>query len=324
LYVLTGAIATGCAGLGKNTAPSGDKLQVKLADMRAESRRDKRKIRDLQNQIVKLKVDLEMSDEGWSDLSASESLPVEVVAPKEPRTAATELAVDPPAHESMRIAGTDQEGYEIVYAGDALNKPSVRPRLDKYDLGGSSSYNADEPTPTRAARHAPPRNLAPVPTSTVIIEPSSGALPTVDSQIRQARTPPSRSRQGRKFDDPREEYKRYYTALASGNHAYAIAGFRNFVERFPNHDHADNAQYWLGEAFYDQKRYSSAIEEFRKVVERYPGQNKVPDALLKLGYCYGALGKDDKAQSALNKVVKMYPKTNPAKLAAIKLEKRQD
>ncbi len=321
--MLTGVFATGCAGLGKKTASSPETLQAELTDLRAEKRRDKRKIRDLQNQIVKLKVDLELGDDGWQELASSETLPVEVVVPSEVFALEDETVIDPPAHEPMLLAGTDAQGYEIVYMGDALNKPSVRPRLDKYNLGGSGSYG-DEPRSTGAAHHAARRRLDPVPTTTVVIAPKSGALPTVDSQIRQARTPRSRSRQGRKFDDPREEYKRYYTALASGNHSYAIAGFRNFVERFSTHDYADNAQYWLGEAFYDQKRYSSAIEEFRKVVERYPGQNKVPDALLKLGYCYGALGQHDKAESSLQKVVKMYPKTNSARLAAIKLEKRQD
>ena len=118
--------------------------------------------------------------------------------------------------------------------------------------------------------------------------------------------------------------RRYYEALRAGNHAYAVTGFRNFVERFPGHDFADNAQYWLGEAFYDQKDYKSALVEFRKVVDNHPQGNKVPDALLKVGYCYSQLAEVDKAKQVWQQVLQVYPKSNPAALAATKLSELEN
>jgi tol-pal system protein YbgF len=119
--------------------------------------------------------------------------------------------------------------------------------------------------------------------------------------------------------DPRVQYKRYYDALRAGNHSYAIAGFRNFVERFPDHDHADNARYWLGEAFYDQREYRIALAEFRKVVTDHAGGNKVPDAMLKIGYCHIALGEMTDARAALQRVIDRFPRSQPARLAAERL-----
>ena len=137
-------------------------------------------------------------------------------------------------------------------------------------------------------------------------------------------SPPPAARSRRDYGDPRAEYQRYYEALRAGNHSYAVTGFRNFVERFPGHDFADNAQYWLGEAFYDQKRYKSALVEFRKVVDNHPQGNKVPDALLKLGYCYSQLGEVDKAKQVWQQVLQVYPKSNPAALAATKLSELEN
>ena len=69
------------------------------------------------------------------------------------------------------------------------------------------------------------------------------------------------------------------------------------VTRHPHHELADNAQYWLGEVYYDQKDYARALTEFRATVTAYPRGNKVADALLKVGFAYQALGEGAKARA---------------------------
>jgi TolA-binding protein len=73
-------------------------------------------------------------------------------------------------------------------------------------------------------------------------------------------------------------YRRSYEALRQGQHDGAVDGFREFLRRYATHDLADNAQYWLGECYYDSKDFPAAVREFRRVVERFPHGNKVPDA----------------------------------------------
>jgi tol-pal system protein YbgF len=114
-------------------------------------------------------------------------------------------------------------------------------------------------------------------------------------------------------------YRRSYEALREGKHDGAAEGFREFLRRYATHDLADNAQYWLGECYYDSKDFSSAVREFRRVVERFPHGNKVPDALLKVGYSYLALGSIDAGKQTLEQLVRSYPRHETAVLATTRL-----
>jgi tol-pal system protein YbgF len=114
-------------------------------------------------------------------------------------------------------------------------------------------------------------------------------------------------------------YRRSYEALRQGKHDEATDGFREFLRRYPAHDLADNAQYWLGECYYDVKDFTSAVREFRRVVERFPHGNKVPDALLKVGYSYLALGSAEAGKQTLEQLIRSYPRHETAVLATARL-----
>jgi tol-pal system protein YbgF len=114
-------------------------------------------------------------------------------------------------------------------------------------------------------------------------------------------------------------YRRSYEALRLGKHDEAAGGFREFLRRYTAHDLADNAQYWLGECYYDVKDFASAVREFRRVVERFPHGNKVPDALLKVGYSYLALGSIDAGKQTLEQLVRSYPRHETTVLATARL-----
>ena len=91
------------------------------------------------------------------------------------------------------------------------------------------------------------------------------------------------------------------------------------MKKFPDHDLADNAQYWLGECFYDRKQFAEALPEFRTVLTKYPLGNKAPDAMLKLAYCMLALGDVQKGRELLSKLPETYPHTEAARLAQMRL-----
>jgi tol-pal system protein YbgF len=118
--------------------------------------------------------------------------------------------------------------------------------------------------------------------------------------------------------EPLKLYRAAYADLLAGRHDAAERGFREFVRRYPSHDYADNAQYWLGESFYDRKRFSEAAAEFRTVLERFPRGNKAPDAMLKLGYCELELGQGD-GRSTLEQLERTFPQTEAARLAERRL-----
>ena len=81
-----------------------------------------------------------------------------------------------------------------------------------------------------------------------------------------------------------------------GHVAAAIATFRKFLKKYPQHHYGDNAQFALGECYYNLRQYRAAVRELRLVGERYPHGNKVPDAMLKLGEAQLALGDTREAR----------------------------
>jgi tol-pal system protein YbgF len=114
----------------------------------------------------------------------------------------------------------------------------------------------------------------------------------------------------------------YNKALAqykAASYKKAIQQFNQFIEEFPSHDLADNAQYWVGESYYALGLFRKAIAAFDRVTTLYPEGNKAPDALLKIGLCYLAVQDKEKAHKVFQQLLTTYPASNAAQLAKIKL-----
>jgi len=278
----------GCATPMSAMRDDNRRLNTTVSELRADRRVQDRKLRDLQHQLDKLR------EQQVSAVMASlPVLPVEVVAP--PAASMGSISSD-----GSRVVAVTDDGTEIVYEGDAA-------------AGKSAMVDDDVPAPRRARPLPAVIEMGSSDRIETRRTPNVSAARTARVMTREREVAPERS------DDAGAEYRAAVELVKSGDHDGAIAGLRGFLRRFPRHDYADNAQYWLGEAFYAQKDYPHALGEFRNVIETYPRGNKVPDALLKVGYCYNALGQSDKARAVLEQVVNLYPKTEPAVLAAKRL-----
>jgi len=122
-------------------------------------------------------------------------------------------------------------------------------------------------------------------------------------------------------DTDKGAYQAAFALLKAGQYDRAIAGFQTFLSTYPASGLADNAQYWLGEAYYVNKQYPESLAAFQRVVEKFPGSRKLPDALLKIGYCDYELKDYSAARSALEQVAAKYPDSASARLAQQRLEK---
>jgi tol-pal system protein YbgF len=122
-------------------------------------------------------------------------------------------------------------------------------------------------------------------------------------------------------ENPTLLYQTAYRDYQRGNYDLAIAGFRDFVAKFPKSDLADNAAYWIGESLYSQKKYRDSIAQFDLVVNDYPTSDKVPSALLKKGYAYISLGEKAQGIVQLQYVVHEHPKSPEATKAREELKK---
>lgn len=121
-------------------------------------------------------------------------------------------------------------------------------------------------------------------------------------------------------DDPVTMYRKAYDMLKAADYAGSSALFQQLIDRFPEHELADNAQYWLGEADYAQKNFRRALDEFKRVVDVYPHGNKVPDAMLKLAFCQIELGEKSKAKDTLQSLIRDFPWSEPARKAKERLQ----
>jgi tol-pal system protein YbgF len=116
-------------------------------------------------------------------------------------------------------------------------------------------------------------------------------------------------------------YSQAFDALKAGSYSVAIAGFKDFMGTYPQSPLAENAQYWLGEAYYVNHDYDAAAGAFRAVLKKWPDSRKAPDALLKLGYTQYAQKQYPAAKATLTDVTQKYPGTDSARLAAERLKR---
>ena len=116
-------------------------------------------------------------------------------------------------------------------------------------------------------------------------------------------------------------YTQAFDALKAGSYSVAITGFKDFLGTYPASALAENAQYWLGEAYYVNHDYEAAAGAFRAVLKKWPDSRKAPDALLKLGYTQYAQKQYVAARATLTEVTRKYPGSDSAKLAADRLRR---
>ncbi|MCG7852988.1 MAG: tol-pal system protein YbgF [Methanosarcinaceae archaeon] len=114
-------------------------------------------------------------------------------------------------------------------------------------------------------------------------------------------------------------YAAAYETFKEGKYEKARTEFQNFLKLHPRTEYSGNAQFWIGECYYNEQQYEKAILEYEKVVTSFPEGNKVPYALLKQGLSFQQLGDKTSARLFLQQVIRDYPNTNQAGVARAKL-----
>ncbi|PLX71784.1 MAG: tol-pal system protein YbgF [Desulfuromonas sp.] len=115
---------------------------------------------------------------------------------------------------------------------------------------------------------------------------------------------------------PTEIYLQAFGDYASGRYRQAIQGFQTFLNNFPNNSYAGNAQYWLGDCYFNLQEYAMAIDAFRRGVDEYLQSPKSPDALLKIVMAQFQLGNLEEASQTRDTLNRLYPASTASKKAA--------
>lgn len=117
-------------------------------------------------------------------------------------------------------------------------------------------------------------------------------------------------------DTPEALYEKWYEALLRRQFSDAEAGFRDFLQKYPDHSLAGSAQYQLGETAYAQGDFQEAARNFLQGYKNYPKSRRAPDSLLKLGLSLRKIGQQDQACAALGSVGTEFPRAVEAKKRA--------
>ena len=78
---------------------------------------------------------------------------------------------------------------------------------------------------------------------------------------------------------------------SAGNNDLAMRQFNDYISWFGTTDLAPNAQYYIGEILYNQKKFDEALQAFDIVLERFPKNAKTDDARFMKGRTLVRLGK---------------------------------
>ncbi|GBU12164.1 periplasmic TolA-binding protein [Enterobacterales bacterium] len=108
-------------------------------------------------------------------------------------------------------------------------------------------------------------------------------------------------------------------ALEKKQYDQAISAFQAFIKQYPKSTYLPNANYWLGQLYYNKGKKDDAAYFYAVVVKNFPKSPKSSDAMYKVGVIMQEKGQVDKAKAVYSQVVKQYPNTDAAKQAQKRL-----
>jgi tol-pal system protein YbgF len=114
------------------------------------------------------------------------------------------------------------------------------------------------------------------------------------------------------FDNARGDYM-------AGNYPLAVKGFTAFLEAAPKHGNAALAQYYIGEAYRQERKLAEALAAYDRLIGEYPSSEQIPNARVRRAEVLNELGKVKEARTEYEIVVKDSPNTDAAVLAKQRL-----
>jgi tol-pal system protein YbgF len=128
-----------------------------------------------------------------------------------------------------------------------------------------------------------------------------------DDQIVQVASP--------ELEEDARLYKSAYDAASNERYQEAIELFKRLLKKYPDSEHAANANYWLGEALFNRGLYDESVLQLHKTIKEFPGARKTPNAYLRQGQAFEKMGDKKSARVIFEQLVEKYPHTPQARLA---------
>lgn len=126
--------------------------------------------------------------------------------------------------------------------------------------------------------------------------------------------------QGVATDDAGRLYEASLQQFRRESYETARTGLQEFLDRYPDHELAPDAQYYVAESYAEAGESAAALEAYARVLQLYPNSNRAPAALYGSGMIELDRGNEDDARSFFSRVVRGYGESDEAELARERLE----
>jgi tol-pal system protein YbgF len=113
-----------------------------------------------------------------------------------------------------------------------------------------------------------------------------------------------------------------FSDYAAGQWPLAIQGFETYIRAFPRSEQADDAQFYIGEAYQLDGKMREALAAYERVAADYPQSNRAADSYYKRGVIYNTLNQPDKAREMFETTIKQFPTSESSRLAKQLLDAR--
>lgn len=203
---------------------------------------------------------------------------------------------------NVRITSLSQEVEALREAVSAM--PAMTAPTDTTATAPGSPGD-----PSNPAVLAPPVGQSPTPAA---VPPTPGtAAPAAGAPTTPAAPAPG---------SPTRLYDMAWADYTAGSYDLAIEGFTSYVRSFPKSEFADNAQFYIGESYYQRGRWPEAVDAFARVISTYPRSDVVAQAYYKRGLSYERMNQPDRSRADYEYVMKTAADSDPGRLAKQRLD----
>jgi tol-pal system protein YbgF len=121
---------------------------------------------------------------------------------------------------------------------------------------------------------------------------------------------------------PEKFYNMAMNDYWSSDYDLAVSGFSAYLTNFPKSERAHEAQFYIGQSYYQAGKYDQAIDAYETTIRNYPKSDLLPDVYYKLGESYRANKQLDRARAAYQAVVKLFPDSSIVTVAQQRLDEK--
>jgi len=120
---------------------------------------------------------------------------------------------------------------------------------------------------------------------------------------------------------PQRLYDTAWADYTSGQWDLCISGFETYLRSFPRSEMAHQAQFYIAECYFSDRKDQQAIQAYNQVIASYPRSGSAPLAYYKRGLSFERLQQFDRARESYEQVIKNFDGTDAARLAKQNLER---